>query len=259
MANGEKRKTIKWAREKALPLIITLAVVVLAWTLARIFVGNELLVPDFSACVKEVFRLLGKGEFWTSFSSTLFRIFCAFCLSFCLALVAAVLSYVKQGWRKFLTPIVSFLRSLPTLAIVLLLLVWYGAGVAPVMVAFLSLFPMLYTEILSAFLQTDEKLIEMSKVYRVPLKERILRLYIPSALPYVIRSSGAALSFSLKLVVSAEVLSGTYNSLGGMMQNAKLYMEIPLLFALIILTFLVGWGLENLGALVASFVQRRKR
>jgi len=57
--------------------------------------------------------------------------------------------------------------------------------------------------------------------------------------------------------VSAEVLANTYKSLGGMMQESRLYLEMPTLFALVVVTFLVGILLETLGAAIATLVERR--
>ena len=181
----------------------------------------------------------------------------AFGVSFVFALFFALAAYMVPAFGRFFSPIVSVFRSLPVLAVLLILLVWWGAGFAPVAVAFMSLFPMLYAGISAALSAVDKELIEMSRVYGVPLKKRILQLYLPSASPYVLREAGAALSFSLKLVISAEVLANTYKSLGGMMQEARAYLEMPTLFALVIVGFLTGLFLELLVGVAAWAVERR--
>ena len=104
----------------------------------------------------------------------------------------------------------------------------------------------------------DEDLIVMSRVYNVPLKKRIFSLYLPAAAPYVLKESGAALAFSLKLVVSAEVVARTAKSLGGMMSDAKADVwGVPTLFALVVATFLTAVVLETVIALIARTVERR--
>lgn len=237
--------------------LIALAFILVVWGVAHIAVGNDLLVPSVGDCLKEIGRLLIDGGFWRAFLHTFLRVLIAFGISFFLALIFALIAYMVPWFGRFLSPIVSMLRSLPTLAVLLILLVWAGAANAPVVVAFLSLFPMLYAAMSAALCQVDGELLEMSRVYRVPLKKQVRDLYLPSMSPYVLRESGAAFAFSLKLVVSAEVLANTYKSLGGMMQEARLYLEMPTLFALVILTFLLGLALEFLGAWAANFVERR--
>ncbi len=238
---------------------IAVAFLLVLWLLLYAFVGNELYVPSFRASLSEFGTLLSDSAFWTAFFSTLSRVFAAFGISFVAAVVFGVLSYVVPWFGKILSPIVSALRSMPSAAVLLLILVWAKAGVAPVIVAFLSLFPMLEAAVYAALCQTDKGLSEMSRVYRVPLRKRIVCLYLPSAAPYVLRETGAALAFSLKLVISAEILAATYNSVGGMMQDARLYLEMPRLFALVLVTFFLGLVLELSANAVAYFVERRVR
>lgn len=236
---------------------ILLALVLGAWAVAYVTAGNELLVPAFSDCMKELWELWKTVGFWQSVGYTLLRVLMAFGTSFVVAVVFAVLACAYPKIGRCVSILVSALRTLPTLAVALILLVWWGADDAPVAVAFLSLFPMLYTGISVALSQVDDELIEMSKVYKVPLKKRITNLYLPSAAPYVLREAGSAAAFALKLVVSAEVLVNTYKSLGGMMQEARIYLDIPVLFALVCVTTVLGVAIELVCGLVARAVERR--
>ena len=159
-------------------------------------------------------------------------------------------------FRAFFAIIVGAIRSLPVLAVLLIILVWTSAGIAPTVVAFLSLFPMLYTGISAALLRVDYKLIEMSRTYRVPLKKQIFGLYLPSALPAVCMECGAAFSFGLKAVVSAEVLARSANSLGNMASDMQINTAIPQLFAMIIVVCLTGILVESIGVWLGHLAQR---
>ena len=239
--------------------LFALLFMLLAWGIAYLSFGNELLVPSLFDCAQEFGKLLVSGAFWRAIANTLLRTLGAFSVSLILAGIMAVISYILPSFGRFFMPIVSALRSLPTLAVLLILLVWWGVGFAPVAVAFLSLFPMMYAGISAALSQVDNELVEMSRAYKVPLKKQITQLYIPSALPYILRESGAAVSFSLKLVVSAEVIANTAKSLGGLLQEAKNYSEIPTLFALVGVSFVIGLILELVCVGIANVVERRVR
>ncbi|MBQ8229249.1 MAG: ABC transporter permease subunit [Clostridia bacterium] len=237
--------------------VVLLALVLGVWAIAYFAAGNELLVPAFSNCMKELLGLLTQGGFWQSVGNTLLRTLLAFGIALVLAVIFAVLACVYPKIGRGVSLLASVFRTLPTLAVALILLVWWGADDAPVAVAFLSLFPMLYTGILAALSQVDGELIEMSRVYKVPVKKRITRLYLPSAAPYALREAGSAAAFALKLVVSAEVLVNTYKSLGGMMQEARIYLDIPVLFALVCVTTVLGVAIELACGLIARAVERR--
>ncbi len=243
--------------KKGLAALLAFLAIVCVWEIAYLCVGNELLLPSFFDSLGEMGKLLGKSGFWASYFSTLIRVLIAFFISLVCALIFAFVSYLLPSFARFFAPVVSILRSTPTLAALLILLVWTSAGTAPVLVAFFSLFPALYAGVLGALAQVDGSLVEMSRVYQVPLKKRVFGLYLPAVAPYFLREAGAGLSFAVKLVVSAEVLALTAKSLGGWLHEAKLYLDMPLLFALVLVGFLTGMVLEGLVSLLADAVERR--
>ena len=230
---------------------------IVAWAFMYLAAGNELLVPSLFDCLIEMGALFASGAFWIGLLMSFLRAIIAFCISFVFALIFAVVAYLVPALEKFFAPIVSALRSLPILAVLLILLSVLGAAEAPVAVAFLSLFPMLYTGILAAFSGIDQDVLEISRLHGASVFTQVFKIYLPLSSPYILRESGAALSFSLKLIVSAEVLANTAKSLGGMMQEAKIYAEIPQLFALVFVTFAVGLLLELSVSLLASVVEER--
>ncbi len=255
---GERNK--KWigiAVKGGAQLLAAALFLACAWGIAYAIADNPLLVPPLWESIKKAGGLLGDGWFWRCFLATFGRVLLAFSLSFVLAVIFAVIAYLLPSFRVFFTPIVAVLRSVPVLAVALILLVWFGAGNAPLAVAFLSLFPTLYNGILAALSEVDGDLVEMSRAYNVPLKKRIFSLYLPLSAPYIVKEGGAALSFSLKLVVSAEVLVGTYKSLGDWLQEASFASDMPLLFALVMVCFITALCLEGLAALLGRAIERR--
>ena len=239
--------------------LAAIAFLIVVWLVAYLIVGNELLIPNFVDSLKAGGKLFISAAFWRGLGMSMLRVLIAFGISFALALVFAVIAYMYPSFGGFLAPIVSALRSLPVLAVLLILLSFLGVGEAPIAVAFLSLFPMLYTGILAALSGIDKQLLEISRVYGASFWGRVGRVYLPLTAPYVLREAGGALSFAIKLVVSAEVLANTAKSLGGMMQEAKIYAEIPQLFALVGVSFVVGLVLELAMNIVALQVEKRIR
>lgn len=237
--------------------LLMLALLFAVWGVAYLATGNELLLPSPLESLKEMGVLLVDGGFWGALLGTLCRVLAAFLFSIVLACGLAVAAYVLPALRGFLSPIVSVMRTLPAIAVVLIILDVCGASITPVFVAFLSLFPMLYAGIFAALLQVDKEFIEMSDVYKVPMARRIKQLYLPLAMPYVLREAGAAISFALKLVVSAEVLSLTLKGVGGLMLVSKSELNIATLFALVGVVVLLGLLFEILFDLLARALERR--
>lgn len=236
--------------------VAAIVFLIAVWFAAYFWAGNELLVPSFSDSMKEIGELFVSGGFWRSFAMTMLRVVRAFLLSFVFALVFAVIAHLYPSFAGFFAPVVSALRSLPVMAVLLILLSFLGREEAPVAVAFLSLFPMLYAGILAALSSVDKRFIEISRVEGTGLFRRVYAIYLPLSAPYILKEAGAALSFSVKLIVSAEILASTARSLGGMMQDARLY-ELPQLFALVGVAFVAGLILEMLVGMLAEWVEKK--
>lgn len=238
---------INFIKKRKLNIICSaaaVALVLLVWVIAYYSVRNDYLVPSFTATAVSFFECVKSGGFWLSVLNTLLRTFIAFIISFAVAACLAVFSIVSKAFRAFIKPFTICLRTLPTLAVILILLIWTNPLVAPVIVTVLVLFPMIYSQIIAAADSIDGGLIEMASVYGVSVRDRIFKIYLPVTAPNILSQAGANISFGLKIMISAEVLANTYNSLGGMMQTARLYAEMPRLAALTVIAVIVGLAVD---------------
>ena len=254
--NANKKQVHKALKSAAFFAAYILAFA-LVWVIAYSVVQNEYVFPSLWQVVKETGALFTQSFFYRSFLQSLLRVALAFSISFICAAACAVLAKIFSIIGRILAPIVSAFRALPTMAIMLILLIWTTPKSAPVIVAFLALFPMLYTGVVNALSAVDGDLEEMCRVYRVPVKKRVFAMYLPISAPYILREAASGAAFALKLVVSAEVLASTYTSLGGMMQLSKIYMQTAQTFALAIVVIVVGLIVEGGGVLLARLVERR--
>lgn len=254
----ERRKTaLKTVGKSAGKAVLFVAVVFALFWICYRLVGNEYLVPSPKETVVSAWAFLRSGAFYRAFWQTFLRAFSAFLFSFVFAVALGVLAFSFPRFSKMLHPIVSFLRTLPTLAVLLVILIATDPKTAPVVVAVLALFPMLFTAVESSLFSVDQKTLEMSRVYKVPKAKQVFKMILPQVLPTVVRESAGALAFSLKLTVSAEIMANTYQSLGGMLQEAKQFTETGKLFALTLIVCLLGFLLETLGNALSSAVERR--
>ena len=210
------------------------------WAVAYLAVGNDTVVASFPDTVRALGVLLGEGTFWRAFGFTLLRTLAGWLLAFAFAVLFAAASAASKKFRTFFAPFVSVFRTLPTMAIALMLMIWSDPRTAPVIVAFLMLFPVTYAQLMAAYDGIDGKLFEMARVYGVSRKDVLCRIAVPGMLPAVLSQAGANLSLSLKVTVSAEVLVSTLHSIGSMMQNASMNVQIARMFALTLLALLVG-------------------
>lgn len=257
------KKFLKFLSRHELTIICSAAsvgLIFIIWLIAYFAVKNDYIIPSIGDMFVSLGECFSDGSFWTAFAFTMLRTLLAAIISFAAAAFFAVLSVLSKVFSAILKPIVGVLRALPTLAIVLILLIWTSPSIAPVAVTGLVLLPMMYTQIMAAVEGIDAGLVEMAEVYRIPAKERLFKMYLPLVSSNVLLQTGANFSLGLKVMISAEVLASTYKSLGGLMQLAKIYLEIPRLAALTFVAVLAGIIIECVFAQIekVTFKWRKK-
>lgn len=230
----------------------------LAWLVAYFAVGNSYVLPSFWETLGAAGKLFAEGSFYLSLGSTFLRTVCAFLASFIIGAGLALVSCLVPPVRAFFAPFFSVVRSVPTLAVMLMILLWTSPSLAPVVVTVLVLLPTVYAEALASFEGVKEEYGDFLEAYAVQGAKKVFTVYLGGALPSLMLEGGSALSLGLKITVSAEVLAATYSSIGGMMQESQIYLEIPRLFALTVVCVLLGFLLEGGCYLVGKAAKRRE-
>ena len=229
---------------------------VAVWMIACLIVRNDYVLPSFFDTCKEVGGLFSDAAFWTAFSGTLLRTAIAFAVALVLGVALALMADLRTWVRSFLSPIVSVLRTVPTMAVILMLLLWTTPRVAPVIVSLLVLMPAVYAATLSGLDEAKAEYGVLARAFRIPARRRVTKMYLPLVAPSVFGQTGSIFSMGLKITVSGEVLANTFQSLGGMMQEAKMFVAMPRLMALTLVTVLVGFLLEGVCLLGYKLVTR---
>lgn len=238
----------KFFSERKLNIIISVSAVAtmfIVWLIAYYCVKNDYIIPSVGDTFISMWNdCICAPSFWSAFANTSLRTLLAFVISFVLAAALACVTALSEKAAAFIMPFMVFLRTLPTMAVILVLLLWTNPRVAPIIVTVLVLFPMIHARLYAAISGIDGGIKQFMKVYNVPKKRAVFKVYLPLIAPEVLSQTGADISLGLKIMVSAEVLAGTFRSLGGMMQESRLFVEIPRLAALTVLTVLVGLAVD---------------
>lgn len=238
-----------------LPLL-SVAGIVLLWYIAAVAVGKEIIIPSPSSVFISLIALISDGAFYNAIGWTLLRTIESYAIAFALAMALAILSAINNIIEKLLSPIVVITRAVPTMSVILLALIWLASGNAPIFVAFLIIFPLLYTGILDSIKRVDNNLLMMSKVYKVSNWDMVTKLYIKETLPSVFTLMRSTLSFNLKLIIAGEVLAHTSMSMGLFMQRSSAYLDTATLIAWTVVAILLGYILELIVRLIQKAVIR---
>ncbi len=245
-------KKSKLILQIALPFI-SIAVLLLIWSVASIIINSEMVLPSVLQTISALVTLLGKGEFYLAFFATLLRSLIAFFTSFIVAVILAIFSKRFNGFKRFISPIISIIRSLPTIAVIVLILIWTNRFIAPIIVTSLVVFPTVYTNVYTATNEISSEEIEMCRLYGVSEKQILFRVVIPQITPALLTIIASGIALNLKLMVAGEVIVATANSLGNMLNLFNVNIEIANMFAVVLITVITGLIIE----LSADLINKR--
>ena len=224
--------------------IVTVIFILVVWTISAILTDNEYILPSIGQTLKEFFRLFIDKKFYLALLFTFIRSVIGFLFSFLVASIRALIASKSTKGERLIIPLVSIIRSLPTLAIVLLLLIWTNNQVAPVVVTSLVVMPTAYTGIKNALDSVDKTSVEAGMVDGAGKRASFFRIELPQIAPAIFSVIGSGLALNLKLMVAAEVMSATVKSLGTMLNIANYNTEIAKMLALVLVVLILGLIIE---------------
>lgn len=251
----------KFFTQKKINIICSIAAIVfmwLVWLIAYYGVGNELIVPSIGEAAKSFWRYLGDGAFWLAVGNSFGRALLAFVISFALASACAALAVFCNAFKAALKPVMVVIRTLPTMAVVLIIFkVTLGDKTfSPVIVTVLVLLPMIYAQFIAAANGIDGGIRQMATVYGISKRERLFKIYLPLVSPNILSQTGANVSLGLKVLISAEVLVSTARGLGGMMQASSAASAVANLAALTLAAVVLGFIIELAFSLLSRINRR---
>lgn len=146
--------------------------------------------------------------------------------------VCAVLSVRFRIFRDIFAPVLHLIRAVPVASFIILALVWIKSAYLSVFISFLMVLPMIWSNVENGILNLDKGYIELGKVFGLSPIKILFKIKLPLILPSFAAAAVNALGFAWKSGVAAEVICRPVNSIGRLLQDAKLYLETPRVFAL---------------------------
>lgn len=217
----------------------------LAWQLARMAVGSELLLAGPAAVLVRLAQLVPMAAFWSTVGFSLARIAAGFAAAFALGLVLGLAANRWHALAELLAPAVNFLKSVPIVCVIVLLLMWVGSVRVSAIAVFLAVFPAIYFSVLEGRAAASPSLGELLRVMGVPGWRRFLADTWQQLLPYLVATCRNACGMAWKAGVAAELIGSPRGSMGERIYQAKLLLETGDLFAWTIVVVALSWACEK--------------
>lgn len=185
--------------------------------------------------------------------ASLFRTVTGFLIAASLGVPLGIVLGYNQRMGAFLLPIFGFLRPIPALAFIPIVVIWFGIGeFAKIFVIFMTAFLYILLGAVSGVRSVPADFFRLSQNYHLPTWPTLFRVVLPSALPEIFVSLRTAMALSWAVVVASELIAAQVG-LGYLIQSASQVYAINKVYVGVALIGLVGVTIDML----FLFIERR--
>lgn len=222
-----------------------------AWELiCRVFQIPEFVLPTPSRTM--VALVNDWSLIWPNAEQTLMTTILGFLISVVFGMALGILVGSSAFLNRCLSPLLVAFNSVPKVAVVPVLVLWFGIGTVPAIItAFvLSFFP-ITVNVAAGVAATDRELIDVLQSLGASHKDVILKAGIPRSLPYLFASLKVAITLAFVGSVIAETVASN-NGIGYLMLSASAAFKIPLVFASLLFIGFLGVSMYAITAFLET-------
>lgn len=232
---------------------ISVILLILIWKLFSVIYHSELILPSPESTLAATIKLIFSKEFLFIAGATILRGIAGFILSFILGIILGIFAGINNSFNAFLKPILVTIRSTPVISIILLALIWFKVDMVPVFIAFLTMFPIICTNVIDGIRNVDHDLVEMAHIYKIDQTKIIREVHLPAITPFIFSGISNAMGFGWRAIIIGEVLSQPQFGIGTLMQTAQTYLIVNEVIAWTIIAITLGYIFE----LIIRKIERR--
>lgn len=157
-----------------------------------------------------------------------------------IGLALGLLTGISRKLQLVLDTPLQMLRAVPALALVPLVILWFGLGeTAKLFIVSVTVVFPVYLNTFHGVRSVDPQLVEMARTYRVSGWRLYREIILPGALPSILVGLRFALGISWLVLIVAETIGAT-QGLGYVAMNAREFMQMDMLVLTIVLWAILG-------------------
>ncbi|MDO9418059.1 ABC transporter permease subunit [Pararhizobium sp.] len=235
--------------------LITIAVLLCCWTALSYFqVVSPIFLPSPLAVALSLGNLVTVGFVDSTLAqhtgASLIRIFAALFASLLIGIPVGFAIAASRIGKGIFDPIVEFLRPLPPLAYLPLIIIWVGIGeTSKVVVISLAMLPAIILSTVAGVKAVSKDRVNAARSFGATPGQVLRHVTLPSALPSILTGARIALGAGWSTLVAAELVAAT-RGLGFMIQAAAQFLVTDVVIAGIFTIAAVAFLFETAARLI---------
>ena len=227
-------------------LLISLLVALIVWTILSVMPLTARSFPNVIVTIQQIGVMFGRGVLLTDIASSLISVIAGYVLGFVIALPVAILMAWYVPVRNILRPWIMFIRNIPPLAYVPLIVLSAGVGRRPQIITItIATFLIMCITIYQGVINIDDTLIRAARVLGAKDKDIFIRVIAPASLPFIMTAVRLGASTALTTLIAAES-TGAVAGLGMRIRTLNSNFDTDPMLLYIILIGILGLIVEKL-------------
>ena len=228
----------KVALDKALPWLITLGFFVLWEAACVLFKVDRFILPRPSEVAVQLVTQWQAISFNSVY--TFYTTMAGFAIAVAVGLFLGLLVGASPAVYKGLYPIMVGLNSIPKVAIVPILVIWFGIGTIPaILTAFSIAFFPIMVNVATGLATIEPELSDVLRSLGASRWQIVRKVGLPRSMPFFFASLKVAITLAFIGAVVAETVASD-RGIGYLMMAASARFDVPLVFAGLFVIALMG-------------------
>lgn len=239
--------------------VLTILGLLLLWSLATYFEWlPAFYLPSPRAVVEQFFAVATEGyadaNLLQHFDASLWRILAALLVALVTAVPAGVAIGLSPIARGILDPIIEFLRPVPPLAYLPLMVIWCGIGeTTKVLIILIAIFAPVAITTAAGVATVPSDRIDAARALGARRWQVLRHVILPNALPSILTGVRIGLGVGWSTLIAAELVAAS-RGLGIMIKTASDFLQTDIVVLGIFVIALVAIGFEWLVRLAERFL-----
>ncbi|HEY9627041.1 MAG TPA: aliphatic sulfonate ABC transporter permease SsuC [Coleofasciculaceae cyanobacterium] len=231
-------RSLPW--QQFAPWLVPVGLIVIWQLLAQVGLITVRILPAPTAIVQAAIDLTLSGELARNVGISLYRALIGFLIGGAIGFGLGLLNGISPIAERFLDSSVQMIRNIPHLALIPLVILWFGIGdQARIFLVALGVFFPIYINTFHGIRSLDPNLLEMGRVYGLRPREQFWKIILPGALPSMLVGLRYALGTMWLTLIVAETIAAN-SGIGYMAMNAREFMQTDVVVLSILLYALLG-------------------
>ncbi|MDR5586637.1 MULTISPECIES: ABC transporter permease [Clostridium] len=230
-----------------------------AWQIVcDIGIWSSYILPTPQKVFNTFINMIQNGSIFIHIYTSMRRVFIGFGISAVIGIPLGIAFGMNNNIYEYWKVILNFLRNVPPLAMIPMLILWFGIGESTkIIIIVLAAFFPIFTSTLKGIRNCDPKLIEVGKAFEINRLQIITRIIIPNALLDIVVGLKLSLGYSFRAIIGAELIAAS-SGLGYLISDGKEMSRTDIVIVGIIVIGVLGVICDFLFAKLVKKVSKGK-